>query len=199
MASQQMLNKIKKMKSVAASDVELEVAKALVEIEAACDSSNTDLQAHVHGVTIRGAKTLPVAEGKQQVIIVCVPYRVFTDYVRPIQGRLVNELEKRTKQFVVFFAQRKIIPKDFQRRGLKFRPRSRTLQCVHNAILEDIVGPTDILGKRWRVRSDGKQLMKVQLDPRDKMTKENLEEKLSAFGVAYQSLTRKQAVFHFNE
>merc|ERR1712096_527660 len=44
------------------------------------------------------------------------------------------------------------------------RPRSRTLQAVHTAILNDLVYPAEIVGKRIRIRLDGSRLFKVHLD-----------------------------------
>merc|ERR1719512_713745 len=118
---------------------------------------------------------------------------------KKIHARLIRELEKKfNKKHVIFVAQRTILDKNFKRKGLQDRPRSRTLTAVHESILEDLVGPTEIHGKRMRISVDGTKLMKVILDPKDK-DKENVEAKLSTFSGVYQKLTNKQAVFQFPE
>lgn len=94
-----------------------------------------------------------------------------------IQTRLVRELEKKfSGKHVVFVGERKILPKP--RRGRpdpnkQKRPRSRTLTAVYDAILEDLVFPAEIVGKRIRVKLDGSQLIKVHLDKNQQTTIEH--------------------------
>lgn len=94
-----------------------------------------------------------------------------------IQIRLVRELEKKfSGKHVVFVGERKILPKPTRntRNPLKQkRPRSRTLTAVYDAILEDLVYPAEIVGKRVRVKLDGSQLIKVHLDKNQQTTIEH--------------------------
>lgn len=53
---------------------------------------------------------------------------------------------------------------------------SRTLTHVHDAILEDLCFPSEIVGKRIRVKLDGTRLIKVHLD---KGQQTNVEHKVS--------------------
>ncbi len=57
-------------------------------------------------------------------------------------------------------------------------PFSRTLTNVHDAILEDLVFPSEIVGKRIRVKLDSSRLIKVHLD---KAQQNNVEHKVSTF------------------
>ncbi|KAF8822900.1 ribosomal protein RPS7 [Cardiosporidium cionae] len=133
---------------------------------------------------------------KKMAIIIKVPYATYQSNVRRILTRFITELEKKTKRHVVFIPMRRILPKNFRRRGIKVRPASRRLTSVHDSLLEDIVAPTEIVGKRIRIKSDGSKLIKIHLDHKDKQ-KDNIEDKLEVFSEAYKLLTRKDAVFLF--
>lgn len=74
------------------------------------------------------------------------------------------------------------------------RPRSRTLTQVQESLLEDIVYPTEIVGKRIRYKLDGSKTLKVLLDPKDQHL---VETKLDTFGEVYKNITKKEVVFEF--
>ena len=79
---------------------------------------------------------------------------------------------------------------------LTFAHRSRTLQAVHTAILDDLVYPAEIVGKRIRIRLDGSRLFKVHLD---KTQQTNIEHKTETFSSVYKKLTGKEVNFEFPE
>jgi small subunit ribosomal protein S7e len=184
--------KIVKDKGQAPSDLENEVAKALFDIEVAPSS---DIKSDLKDVVFSSAREVDAKNGGKAVIV-HFPFRNWRT-VQRIQGRLIRELEKKfNRKQVVFVANRTILDKNFRRKGLKVRPRTRTLTSVHESILEDVVGPTEIVGKRTRISVDGTKILKVLLDPKDK-DKDSIESKLSTYSVVYKLLTNKEAVFQF--
>ncbi|CAE8591890.1 unnamed protein product [Polarella glacialis] len=169
--------KIVKEKGAVATALEEEVAKALFDIEV---SPSSDLKADIRDVYISSAKEVEVGKAGA-AIVVHVPFRVWKT-VRKIQGRLIRELEKKfAKRSIILVANRTILDLNFKRKGLK-----------------DVVGPTEIVGKRTRISVDGTKLMKIYLDPKDK-DKENVEAKLNTYAAVYKKLTTKDAVFLFPE
>mmetsp|Transcript_9989 Transcript_9989/g.9914 ORF Transcript_9989/g.9914 Transcript_9989/m.9914 type:complete len:197 (-) Transcript_9989:31-621(-) len=173
------------------SEFEYHVAQALGEIEA----SASDLKGELKDVFITGASEF---EGKfrgavRQAVIIMFHYRSLAA-VRKIYARLLGELEKRFSRPVAIIFSRTILPKYLKSKGQQKRPYSRTLTSVHEAILDDLVFPASILGKRMRIKTDGKRIFKVLLDPKDR---EKLEEKLDTLCAVYNKLTNKELVFEF--
>jgi len=122
-----------------------------------------------------------------------VPFRLKKAF-NVIQQRLVRELEKKfSGKDVVIVANRRILPKPANAAKNR-RPHSRTLTAVHDAILEDLVYPTEIVGKRLRFRVDGSKLLKVFLDSKERNT---TEYKLETFSGVYKKLTGKDVTFEY--
>uniref|UniRef100_A0A6I8NZV6 40S ribosomal protein S7 n=1 Tax=Ornithorhynchus anatinus TaxID=9258 RepID=A0A6I8NZV6_ORNAN len=166
-------------------------SEALLELE-----MNSDLKAQLRELNITAAKEIEVGGGRKAIIIF-VPVPQLKSFQK-IQVRLVRELEKKfSGKHVVFIAQRRILPKPTRKSRTKNkqkRPRSRTLTAVHDAILEDLVFPSEIVGKRIRVKLDGSRLIKVHLD---KAQQNNVEHKVETFSGVYKKLTGKDVNFEF--
>lgn len=168
------------------------ISQALLELE-----MNSDLKAQLRELYITRAKEIDL--GGKKSVIVYVPMPQLKQFQK-IQPRLVRELEKKfSGKHVVFIGDRKILPKPTRKTRAKTkqkRPRSRTLTSVYDCILEDIVFPAEIVGKRIKVKLDGKQLIKVHLD---KNQQTNIEHKTDTFSQIYKKLTGREVNFEFPE
>lgn len=152
-----MASKVIKDKGAAPDAFELEVGQALADLEA----NSADLKAELRELYIVSAKEVDVSGRK--AVVLFVPFRLLK-LTHKIQSRLVRELEKKfSGKNVVIIAQRRIQRQEAKSgRTLKQkRPQSRTLTAVHDAILEDLVHPTEIVGKHIRYRADGSKLLKM--------------------------------------
>lgn len=190
MATQEIRQKILKPVGQEPDELELQVAQNLHDLE----RNVAELKVELRGLQISGAKEVEVGHGKRAVVIF-VPVPLLRRYHK-VQSRLIRELEKKfSDRHVLLVAQRRIQQKPTRRtRQKQMRPRSRTLTAVHECLLEDLVYPTEIVGKRTKVRVDGSKLIKVFLDRKDHTS---LEYKLDTFSAAYRKLTGKDVVFEF--
>eukprot|EP01138_Halocafeteria_seosinensis_P015327 gb/GECG01015643.1/.p1 GENE.gb/GECG01015643.1/~~gb/GECG01015643.1/.p1 ORF type:complete len:197 (+),score=27.64 gb/GECG01015643.1/:1-591(+) len=184
--------KIRKKEGETPSQFEEHVAQELKNIQA----HNAAIRNDLIPLQIAAARQIEVPANGRSAVIIFVPYPQLQEY-RKIQKTLVEELEKKfSGKDVVIIGQRTILSKNFKR-NKKFngpRPRSRTLTHVHNAILDDLVYPTEIVGKRTRVRTDGSKLLKVHLNPKDQVA---VEGKLQTFSAVYKALCHKEVTFEF--
>ncbi|KAI9311630.1 30S ribosomal protein S7e [Dichotomocladium elegans] len=172
------------------NEFELTVAQAIVDLE----NNVPELKGDLRPLQITAAKEVDVGSGKKAVIVfVPVPQQKAWNKV---QARVTRELEKKfSDRQVVFVAQRRILAVPSRRSNPKQpRPRSRTLTAVHDAILEDLAFPSEIVGKRTRVKVDNSKVIRVFLDPKDATS---LEYKLDTFSAVYKKLTGKAVVFEF--
>ncbi|EJD53927.1 40S ribosomal protein S7 [Auricularia subglabra TFB-10046 SS5] len=176
--------------AVAADEIETSVAQALIDLE----NNVPELKDDLRPLAISAAREVDVKGGKK-AIVVFVPVPQLKAF-RKVQQRLTRELEKKfSDRHVVFIAQRRMLPQPTRRSRVKQkRPRSRTLTDVHAKILEDLVFPTEIVGQRTRIGTDGSKLLKVFLDSKDATS---LEYKLDSFSSVYRRLTGKDVTFEF--
>ena len=155
--------KIIKEKGLDPEPFEVDVAQAICDLEA----NSNDLKAELRELYIVSAREVDVTGRK--AVVIFVPFKLLK-VVHKIQSRLVRELEKKfSGKHVVVIGNRRIMrkPTAGQRQPKQKRPRSRTLTAVHEAILEDLVYPTEIVGKHTRYRLDQSKIIKVYLDPKE--------------------------------
>nr|GMC73887.1 40S ribosomal protein S7 [Ipomoea batatas] len=182
------LTKIRKDKEAEPSEFEESVAQALFDLE----NTNQELKSDLKDLYINAAVQIDVS-GNKKAVVIHVPYRLRKAF-RKIHVRLVRELEKKfSGKDVILIATRRIV-RPPKRGSAVQRPRSRTLTSVHEAMLEDVVVPAEIVGKRIRYRIDGSKIMKVFLDPKQK---NDTEYKLETFSAVYRKLSGKDVVFEY--
>ncbi|PRP89530.1 component of cytosolic 80S ribosome and 40S small subunit [Planoprotostelium fungivorum] len=172
-------------KSGEPTELENQVAQALFDL-----SQNTEFKADLKNLHISSAKQVDL-NGGRKALVLFVPYKLLKGFHK-VQLQLVRELEKKfSGQHVVIIAQRQLMKNSTA--GQR-RPYNRTVTSVHEQILDDLVYPTEIVGKRLRVRTDGSKLLKVLLDRKDQ---NNTEYKLETYAAVYKKLTGKKSVFEF--
>jgi len=184
------LRKLRKAKRTKASTTENDVALALFQLE----MTHRSLRDSLPRFHVNTAKEFEHPVSNKKGLLIFYPLR-FIMLVRKIQKTLTGELEKRFPgRVVLLVAQRKIAkrPKDIYK--LQEVQRSRTATAVNEGILDDLIFPADVVGRRWRFRTDGSRIMKVYLDAR---VQKKLEARLVMAAYLYKKLTHRVVQFSF--
>ncbi|ETO06878.1 40S ribosomal protein S7 [Reticulomyxa filosa] len=212
--------------NVKPTNLESRICEYLVDLEA----SDKDLKSSLRDLGIVAAREQTITSTKKAIVIF-VPFRQLSRWQK-IQGRVAVELEKKfSGQDVLFLAQRKVMKLHVKQKKITFfgkggevifkdiknnypRPRNQTITSVHESILNDLVFPSKIVGKRLRFRVGGKRILKVYvlflfvdyyicffiffmslfLDPKNS---KEIEPKLQTYETIYKKLTKKTANFVF--
>ena len=172
--------------------MEEDTAKTLTAFE----NSNKDIQRDLRMVFINSVTemTFEQSDGSEsKYILIKIPYRS-TQFYKKVQGQMIDHLENKFKWPVIVVINRTIDSKRKISHPSQKRPRSRTLKAVHQAILNDVVVPSSIVGRRARISKMTGHTQTVYLDPLDKQF---VEEKLEAMANAYAKLTTHKVTLEF--
>jgi len=183
------LSKLRKSLRIKPSEIESEIAKELWNLEA----NNKNLKTALHHLYINAVKEVEISD-KKKALVVFFPLRFIRKF-RKIQKVLTQELEKKfSGRPVILIAQRKMQRPPAS--NLAFRQRGRCLTAVHDAILEDMAYPADIVGRRWHYGTDGSKYLKVFFDAKEK-ERAGFESKFEIFETLYKKLASKEVKFGF--
>merc|ERR1711972_557470 len=128
---------------------------------------------------------------KCKAVLIRVP-RCLLPSLHDLHQPLVRDLKKKLPNKEIIIVGEYIITPKSKSRSLKQRSRSQTLTSVHKTILEDVVYPYEIVGKRIRYSLDGSKTFKIYLTYNKRKIDEH---KLETFNIIYKKITGKDAVF----
>jgi small subunit ribosomal protein S7e len=140
-------------------------------------------------LTFSSAKEIDV-EGRKAFVLLVEPPLLAK--FRALHKPLVEQLEKKLDATVLVMANRTMVDGSSWARGKKFngvRPRNRTLKQVQEAMLEDLVFPCEIIGKRTKIQAaDQSRRISIELSAREKSF---VSEKTATIASVYKTLTSK--------
>jgi small subunit ribosomal protein S7e len=186
-----MIVKIRKEKGAQPTKLEEAIAQHILDIQ---NNSQIEWKNELTDLYISSVKEVELPTKK--VVVVFVPFRLLKEF-RRVQAKLIRELEKKLSQKqVIIVAQRRILPpaSRLNRTATQKRPQSRTLTAVHDAILDDMLFPVEVAGKRIRVKTDGSKQHKILLDPKDE---QSVEGRTDSYTAVYKKLTGRDITFQF--
>merc|ERR1712023_54634 len=123
-------NKLQKKNNQRASDIESNVAQAILDIQNNADAATKEQLMQLHFVAVK-----EVDVGGRNALILMVPAPQVTGWQK-IQTKIVRELEKKfSGKHVMIIGQRKVMAKEARKAGAKCykqkRPISRSVKHVH--------------------------------------------------------------------
>ena len=184
------LRKLRKAKRSKPTALENDVAKALYDLEL----NHKTLRAHLPRFHINTVKEVGAKGTTKKALVILYPLR-YLMLVRKVQKTVIGELEKRfAGRVVTFVAQRKVTRRPGSVYGIQEVQRSTTRTVVNENVLGDLLYPSEVVGKRWRFRTDGSRVMKVYLDSRDK---KKMGARLALIAAIYKKLSMRKVTFGF--
>jgi len=152
-----------------------------------------ELKRDLESIKIDNAAEIPTSDNKK-----CFLVQVSQDStasLNRVHSEVIKKLESKFSNPFVLVPLRKRINGNLYRRfrGKKV-PRTETLSHVYDTLLQDVLYPAVIVGKRVRFPKSRGRVFKVQVDALDR---EHVEYKLNAITAAYKALTNRELVIEF--
>lgn len=174
------------------SHLEVQVGQALQDTVNHYDGENKKIGA---SIKINRVVEIPVGKDKP-AFLVFVNFRSQRTLLTNLYKKLVTDLEKKLKTTVLIVAARNIESRWIKKNRTQQRSNSRTLTSVHNEYLNELLLPGNIISSRTRVRLDGTQVTKLNVDKADQHF---LEERVPAIKAAYKKLTSREIEVDFQK
>jgi len=168
-----------------------EVAKNLTS--ALQSIQDPELKKDLESIKIDNAAEIFTSDNKRCFLVQVGEDSIAT--LHKVHDELVKKLESKFSNPVVIVPNRKRINGNLFRRyrGTKV-PRHQTLTNVYDTLLQDIVYPAVVVGKRVRFPKSKGRLFKVQLDSLDR---DAVEYKINAIVASYKALTNRELQVEF--
>lgn len=169
------------------TELEKNVAQSIFDLEV----NNKDLKTDLQPLKFTAAQEIAIKKTDKKAIVIFVPL-IHIGNVQRSHTRLVRELEKKYSKHIIIVGQRKAETRKMSK--MIKREYKHTLTAVHEALLEDVCFPVEVVAKRTRVRADGKITQRVFLDPKEE---DAYKHKLATFDRVYKMLTGKRVKYQF--
>ena len=171
-----------------------EITKTLTNFLHKLQEQDSTLKKNLENLKIDSVKDIPLGEKDKKCYLIKVNEDSWKN-VTNVLSDIVKKLEAHFNCPVIIVCNRKQINgKIFKKFKGTTTPRQNTLTSVYDSLLEDILFPATIVGKRIRHFKTGKRLFKVHVDNIDK---EHIENKVNALQTSYRHLTNRDLRIEF--
>ena len=170
-----------------------EVSKNMTTVLGRIQDNNASLKNDLDALKIEGANEITLPDNKKCYLVQV--NESSTKNLQNVHTEVVKKLEEHFSVPVLIVPFRKTINGNLYRRYIgKQAPRTKTLTAVYDNLLEDLLYPATIVGKRTRFSKGKNKVFKVMVDPIDK---ETIEYKTAAISSTYMALTNRELVIDF--
>ncbi len=169
----------------------LEEVSKQVKTLAKSNAENEKLFKHAKVCEVKEFRFTNKDKKSMNALVVYLPFPYLKEHKNSIK-KIINHLTEKRKQHTFVLAKRTIIHKrsDYKQQI----PNSRTLCAVYDSILEDLLTPGVIIGKRTRIRMNGTHLMKIHVDEN---SRKFLDNRVELITLLYKQLTNRTLAIEF--